>query len=175
MRTIDKIACVLILAAGFQMQVKAGTGGATATTNASATIINPVSLGESDSDDAVAGFRSSVEVVKTNAGRSHNNTKPALSGIYNTATYCVSGIAHANYSISIPESITVSNNLDSLTIRNLTVQTGKEKKIMASSDTYVVLSDNGVSYFNLQGVVSATLSDVSGDYSGSFPISIDYQ
>ncbi len=97
-----------------------------------------------------AGARSSVDV-------------DLFGGFPSAATFNVTGASGANYSITLPSSATLTSGGNTMTVDTYTDDAGATPTLVGGSDT-----------FNVGATLHVGATQVSGTYSGTFAVTVNY-
>ena len=138
----------------------------TATANAAANIITPMSITKNvdlSFGNIAAGTAAGTVVLGTNGTRTPNNViLPSVTGTVAASQFTVSGLADATYVITLPGSITITSGTNNMTVDNFTENA--TKTLTAGNET-----------FNVGATLNVAAGQAVGLYQGSFNVTVDYQ
>ena len=165
---IDK----LILAAGVAALstglCSTAASAATVTANASANVITPLAIAESngmDFGDVSVGTGGGTVVLDTTGGRSVTGDAEAVTGGTQAAgVYNVTGSGTKAYSISFPASATISSAGNNMTVDSFTHDAGATPALTGGADT-----------FNIGATLNIGPSQAPGAYTGTYTLTVNYQ
>ncbi|KAF0196210.1 MAG: YapH protein, partial [Bacteroidetes bacterium] len=105
-------------------------------------------------------------VTITPAGvRSHTGgVTPSAIGTYNNAIYTATGEPNATYSITLPASTTISSGANSMTVNNFT----------SDPTPTGLLNGGGSQTINVGATLNVGASQATGNYSGTYDVTIAY-
>jgi len=141
-----------------------------ATANATATIITPISIEKKvdlNFGNIVANSTGGTVTIATNNTPKYDKVAaPSIPGTISAASFEVKGFAGVTYSIALPKSI------------NLTQDGGKATMTV---DNFVsnpsgtgILSASGSQTVNVGATLNVAANQVAGNYKGSFTVSVNY-
>lgn len=143
--------------------------GASATDNATATVITPIAIA-SGTDLAFGKFSvSSVAgtvVVSTSGSRSATGGVLLSTSTVTAGTFSVTGQASTTYAITLPASASTLSDGNS---HSMTVDTWTSNPSGTGT-----LSSGGAQTVNIGGTLHVAGSQVGGAYTGTFSVSVDY-
>ena len=176
------IFAAIVMMAGFSTTVVAQDTEATATTDAGAQLIVPMTLTQTSPlhfgtitlTDALGG---TVELSTANARTFTGGVSTsAVSPTSTNAAYDVTGTYNETYALTLPGTIEVLETVGStatMTISDLTVLfTGGAEKTGVSATS--LLSATGTDAFTVGGTLTIAEAQIGGIYEGTFPVSVDY-
>lgn len=141
-----------------------------ATDNAAATarIITPITLnntqglafGNIASSSALGTVTISPANVRTSAG----GVTPSAIGTFNNAIFVAGGEPNATYTITLPTSVTVTSGANNMTVTGWT----------SNPSGNGLLSGIGEQTINVGATLNVAANQATGDYSGSFDVTIAY-
>lgn len=165
----------LIALAALAMLVPAGSAMAQSSTsanaNATATIVTPITLTNTADlrfGEVVASGTAGTVVITSAGAKSTGGGVTALSGLpHGAAAFTVGGGANRTFSITLPAvavTITKIASTETMTVDAFTSSLG-------SSGT---LSAGGAATLNVGGTLNVGASQVTGNYSGEFTVTVAY-
>jgi len=175
------IFAAIVMIAGFTNTITAQTA-ASVTTNAGVRLVVPMTLTETaplhfGTITLLDGTAGTV-VLSTVNTRSFTGgvTTTAVSTTSTNATYNVTGTKNSTYALTLPLTITVTETIGNtviMTISDLTVlfNGGTEKSGISATS---LLSASGTDNFKLGGTLTVVQEQIGGIYSGTLPVSVDY-
>lgn len=122
MKNLFRFLTVLIIGLAFSASVY---GQATATANASATIVGPISLTRTahmNFGNVAVGASSGTVVLTPEGTRSATGgvTLPASTGTVGAAAFTVGGVDTYTFAITLPASVVISNGANNMTVDTFT-------------------------------------------------------
>lgn len=146
----------------------ANVTAATATANATANVIEPLTITKTvDLNFADISHDGGAGTVTVSSGSiiSATGTAQLLGGTASAAEFDVSGDGTRAYDITFPAaSTTISNGTDSITINNFVDSASGSSALLGGADTFTVGAT-----LNFVGTES------SGSYTGTFDVEVNYQ
>lgn len=141
-------------------------GQATATANASATIVTPISItknsdmnfGNIATNGAVGTVVLSPASARTFTG---GVTLPATTGIVTAASFTVQGSDTYTYAITLPLSVIIENGVNQMIVDNFT----------STPDATGTLA-SGEEIINIGATLNLTASQAEGEYTSATPFSV---
>ncbi len=183
MKKTFTIFAAIVLMAGFSNVVMAeGTVATVAATAAGAQLIVPMTLTENAPlhfgtitlTDALGG----TVILSTANGRSFTGgvSTTAVSPTSTNAAYNVTGTYNETYALTLPTTITVTETVGATETMDITALTvlfngGTEVSGVGATST---LSAAGADNFTVGGTLTIAAAQIGGVYSGTFPVSVDY-
>ena len=173
---------ILFMIAGFSIHVNAQSTGNVRATAANANLLVAMSL----SQEAPLNFGSSL-LSNTEGGTvtlpSNSYTRSYTGGVENSlagaapqfASYVVNGTGLETYALILPLATTVKHNSKSSGITTMDINTMTARFKGKSADaTTSTLSANGTDSFTLGGTLIVQENQISGAYSGTFEVIVNY-
>lgn len=158
-------ACMAALSAGLY---SAAASAASTTANASANVITPIGISEGngmDFGDVSVGTAGGTVVLDTTGGRSVTGDAEAVTGGTQAAgVYNVTGLGTKTYSISFPGSVIISAAGNNMTVNTFTHDAGATPALTGGTDS-----------FNVGATLNINPSQPPGAYSGTYPLTVNYQ
>jgi hypothetical protein len=141
---------------------------ATATANATARIITPISISKTadlNFGDVVASGSAGTVVLSTAGARSTTGGASLGSGsAVSAAAFTVSGQGSATYAITLPASATVTSGPNTMTVNAFT----------SNPSGTGTLSGGGSQNLNVGATLNVGVSQPTGTYSGTFDVTVTY-
>lgn len=155
MKTISKLTAVALLAsvASVPAQAASITGGA------QATVVGPLSI--ANTFPMRFGAFSSGSTAGTITTNGVTTGGVSLVTLGSPGTYNVAGTPNASFDITAPNSVTLTNGSASMTAA-IVVPTAS------------ALDAQGNRAFNITGTLSVGANQPTGNYTGSFPMTVNY-
>jgi hypothetical protein len=162
-----------------------GQTASTANASAGARLIVPMTLTEKNSLDfgtsiIQSGMEGSVVLSASDSSRDFNGgVSGSLTGTpASNAVFIISGTPKSTFALTLPTSIiVVEPGAMSMSINDLKVLfTVTSENVDVENNTSIssVLGDEGTASFRLGGKLNIGSGQVSGVYSGSYAVSVDY-
>lgn len=140
---------------------------ATALANAAATIVQPIAIVNNvhlNFGNIAAGATAGTVVLSPAGVRTPTHViLPNVTGTVSAAQFTVTGLAGANYSISLPVSVALSSGGNSITVNNFT------------EDAVTQVLTGGTDTFNVGATLAVGANQAVGLYTGTFNVTVDYQ
>lgn len=160
--SISVIAAVLFLG---MAEFSGNASAADATATASATIIPAIAIAKTSDmnfGSVVPGSSAGTVVLASNGTATSALT---LTGSKSAAAFSVTGGVNTAYTITLPTTTTLSDGAaNSMTVNGFTSSIG----------TAGTLSAGGTQSFNVGATLNVGASQASGDYTGSFTVTVAY-
>ncbi len=184
MKKLSMIFVAILMMAGFSMKVMAQTNtSATVTaTSAGAVLITPMHLtqtavlhfGTIVLKDATGG---TVLLPSNSTTREYTGgleiSAGVVSQIPSNAAYTVGGTRNQSYAITLPADIIVTKTAGTSATMHITELTAHVAS--AGADAIIgTLSDSGADNFTVGGTLTVAAAQLGGAYSGTFPVTVDY-
>ena len=177
MRTITIIITILYSIGGYSQ-----TSTADVTTNASAGILIAMTISENSSmsfgSNLLTNNLGGTIVLPSNSTtRVYTNgvAESSISEPVTNASFDVTGTAYETYTLVVPETTTVThtsatNGVNTMDITLMTARfEGEIEDTIISS-----LSEDGTDSFTMGGTLTVEPNQISGQYEGSYSLSVDY-
>jgi Domain of unknown function (DUF4402) len=163
------ISAAIVAAVAFTQAANAqGFNSSTVNANASARIITPIQITSPTGlnfGDVVPSASAGTVVLTPAGGRSATAGATLGSGTgVATAAFNVTGQASAAYTIVLPVSATISSGSNNMTVGTF----------LSSIGTTGALNVGGTQSFNVGATLSVGASQATGTYTGTFPVSVNY-
>ncbi len=171
----------IFMITGFTNTITAQTA-ASLTTNAGVRLVVPMTLTESAplhfGTIALLDGTAGTVVLSTVNTRSFTGgvTTSEVSTTSTNATYNVTGTKNSAYALTLPLTITVTETVGNtviMTISDLTVLFDGGTEESGTSATSL-LSASGTDHFKVGGTLTVVTAQIGGIYSGTLPVSVDY-
>ena len=155
----------------------------TLNTLASATIVEVITLSETTSMNFGTTLQTNHEggtiILETNSNKRTYTGGLASGGTTNqeatNATFEVSGLSHANYTLILPAAITIEHTSIDTGINTMEITAIKARFNGADADaTTNSIASNGTDSFTLGATLNVQENQVFGLYSGTYSVSVDY-
>ena len=155
----------------------------TLTVNASATIVEALTLSETTSMNFGTTSQTNHEggtiILETNSNKRTYTGGLASSGTTNqeatNATFEVSGLSHATYTLILPAAITIEHTSIDTGINTMEITAIKARFNGADADAITSsIASNGTDSFTLGATLNVQENQVFGLYSGTYSVSVDY-
>jgi hypothetical protein len=167
---MKKILVIMTMVLGFS--AAALSQGATASADASATIITPIAISHvadmNFGNVAVSATLGGTVVLTPAGGRSATSgvTLPAGAGTVTAAAFTVTGVAGVNFLITLPGSVTISNGGNNMTVNTFT----------CTPTSPAVLTGGSVS-LTVGATLNVTAAQPAGIYTTATPfdVTVNYQ
>lgn len=159
-------AAAALTVAGFATQALAAGPTATANATVSATIVRPIAITNSAglSFGKVIADTSATTIVIAPAGAVSGTGSRIASSPTSAATFNLSGEDGLAYNMALPASTTLNGpGGATMTVDNFTSSAMPATTSVAGAD------------FNVGGTLNIGANQASGAYTGSFPVSVNYQ
>ncbi len=165
-----EVGATLHLAAGQAAGSYSGTfdltcDGFSDTANVTISITLPISISAGADLDfatmAPTGTAGTVTVTPASARSSVD--VDLVGGTPSAASFDVTGDSGANYSVILPSSATLTSGANTMTVDTFTDDTGPNPKLTGGSDT-----------FNVGATLNVGAAQAAGSYSGTFPVTVNY-
>jgi hypothetical protein len=138
-----------------------------ATADASATIIMPIAITNTDGlsfGNLIASTSvgtATVSATSTPTISYDGISAPATEGDISAATFTVTGFSDSFYDITLPTSTTISNGSATMTLNAFTHNASE-------------VLDGGTETFQVGATLNVAAEQAAGDYSGTFEVSVNY-
>jgi hypothetical protein len=170
-KTMKKVTIILtgvILMTIAALNVNAQATSATDDATATARIITPITLtntqglafGNIASSNAIGSVTISPAGARTHTG----GVTPSVIGTFNNAIYNATGEANATYTISLPASVNITSGSNSMVVNGFT----------SDPAATGLFSGAGTQTINVGATVNVGASQPTGDYSGTYDVTIAY-
>ncbi len=171
-KTVFLLASLFVMVLATQRVNAEGPASASATANATATIITPISItnvADLNFGNIVAGTTPGTVTVSHDGIRTKSDgvTLPtATPGTITAARFNISGLPNATYSITLPSSTTITKNggTEQMTIDNFTSD---------PHETGTITTD-GTQILAVGGTLSVKANQPAGEYTGTFDVIVAY-
>ncbi|MCO5256874.1 MAG: DUF4402 domain-containing protein [Lentimicrobium sp.] len=167
MKKVTIILTGVILMAITSMNVFGQGSSATDDATATARIITPISLVNTQGlafGNIAASSNPGTVTITPEGVRSHTGgVTPSIIGTYNNAIYSATGEPNATYTITLPGSISISDGTNTMSVNNFT-----------STPAAGTLSAAGSQTINVGATVNVGASQPTGNYTGSYDVTIAY-
>ena len=168
MKKVTIILSGIILMTIASLSVKAQATSATDDATATARIITPITItntqglvfGNIASSNAIGSVTISPAGARSHSG----GVTPSVIGTFNNAIYTATGEANATYTISLPASVTISSGSNNMVVNGFTSTPGATG----------LFSAGGTQTINVGATVNVGASQVTGNYSGTYDVTIAY-
>jgi hypothetical protein len=172
MKSTKKIFVLISLLTVFAMSTFAQGNGTSATATSSATIITPISMSSDvplafgnlavNSTAGTVVMTPASPTVRTSTG---GVTLPQTAGTYTAAHFIVGGQANSVYTIGLPSSATITSSSNTMLVNTFL------SSLTSNSGT---LNSSGSDNFYVGATLNVNASQPSGTYSGTFPVTVNY-
>jgi hypothetical protein len=162
MKTSIRLSLAATLVAGFGV-LSGAAMAATATGNASATVLTPIAVSETTALNfgTLSANASGGSVLITAAGvRTPSGTVVVTSGAFSAAAFTVTGTGNATFGITYPSAFNVSNGANTMSVTVAGASTGT-----LASGTVVV---------PVGGTLTVGAAQAAGAYTGTYPLTVEY-
>ena len=144
----------------------------TATASAFATIVLPIAITK-DVDlsfgNIAAGALAGTVVLAPDGARTATGVRlPTVPGVVTAARFTVNGTPGANYTITLPVSVSISRVGG--TAPAMTIAT-----FIEDAETHVLTTPGGTQTFNVGATLHVLANQPAGTYEGTFNVTVDYQ
>jgi hypothetical protein len=168
MKKVTIILTGVILMTITALNANAQGSSATSSATASARIITPIALSTTQNlnfgNIAASTTPGTVVISTANARTSTGGVTPSAIGAFTQAIYAASGENNATYSIQLPSSVSISDGTHTMTVDNFVSDPG-------STGT---LSGTGAQTINVGATLNVAASQATGNYSGTYDVTIAY-
>jgi hypothetical protein len=167
MKQLIKFFAIMTVAMLFAVNAN---GQATASANATATIIAPISITNTADlafgNVAVSAITAGTVVLTPAGGRSATGgvTLPAVTGTFTAAAFTVNGSGTSTYSITLPASATLTGTPSG----TMTVDT------FTSTPSGTGALTGGTQNITVGGTLNVGAAQAAGSYTGSFNVTVNY-
>ena len=145
-----------------------GGSNATANATASARIIKPIVLTNNQAlifgNIASSATLGTVSISTANVRTSSGGVTPSAVGDFKQAIYAASGEDNATYSILLPGTVTITSGSNNMEVTNFVSDPG----------TTGTLSAAGTQTINLGATLNVGPNQPTGDYTGTYNVTIAY-
>lgn len=166
MRPLNRGMTALALTAA--MAAPGGAFAASATGNAAADIAQPIAVTEAQQLNfgrVVPSGTSGTVTIATDGSRSISGGVSTLGGTVQAGTFDVTGEGSAEYSVSLPASISLSDGSgNSMTVDSFNDNAGSPPSLSGGSDS-----------FSVGAALSVGANQTPGSYSGTYTVTVNYQ
>ncbi len=133
--------------------------------NVAITLLAPISISSSGDMDfgTMVPTGTAGTVTVTPAGARSSVDVDLLGGSPAAASFDVTGEGNANYSITLPSSATLTSGGNTMTVDTFNHDAGASPTLVGGSDT-----------FNVGATLHVGATQVSGTYSGTFSVTVNY-
>jgi hypothetical protein len=168
MKKVTIILTGVILMSIASLNVKAQGSSATVASSATARIITPIAItntqglvfGNIASSAAIGTVTITPAGVRTSTG----GVTPSAIGTFNNAIYNATGEGNATYSISLPASTSITSGANSMTVNGFT----------SSPTPTGTLSAGGTQTITVGATLNVGANQVTGNYTGTYNVTIAY-
>jgi hypothetical protein len=180
MRKFTLFFSAILLIAAFTGTVTAQTSATVAATSAGAKLIVPMTLTETSplhfgtinvltgtGGTCILPSNSTVRVFSAGLAAS------AVAPVATNAAYNVTGTMNATYALTLPATITVTETTGTSATMTISSLTARFNGAGADAVTST-MSATGTDSFTLGGTLTVAAAQVSGIYTGTFAVSVDY-
>jgi hypothetical protein len=162
MKNIAKILSVMIIGLAFSVNL---FGQASATSNASATIIGPIAIANTTAmnfGNVAVGAVGGTVVLTPGGSRSVTGgvTLPATAGTVTAAAFNVTGVDSYTFAITLPASLTITSGANNMTVNTFT---------STPSGTGTI---SGTTALTVGATLNVTASQPSGNYTSAAPFTV---
>jgi hypothetical protein len=171
MKTISRLTLTTIAALALASTLSAAQNTATATANAKANIITPITLvqvagADLNFGDVIPGAAiGTVTVSPTSVRTSGGGVALGNAAGVGAAGFTVGGANNATYAITLPSTaVTISSGANSMTVTGLT----------SSPALTGTLSATGSQALTVGGTLNVGINQAVGAYSGTFSVTVAY-
>ncbi len=171
-KTVFLLASLFVMMLATQRVNAEGPASASATANATATIITPISItnvADLNFGNIVAGTGAGTVTVATTGTRTSTGdvilpSANAVQGTVNAAQFKVTGLADATYAITLPTSIYISETGgETMTVDNFTSNPSGTGSLAGGTQT-----------LSVGARLNVGAGQVAGDYTGTFNVTVAY-
>ena len=169
MKALRTATLTAVLAAGvLSSQAGAQSNSATTSCNATATIVTSISLAKTadlNFGNVVAGGSAGTVVMTAAGARSSTGGASLGSAVgISAASFTVSGLAGAGYSITLPASTTLNSGGNNMTVNTFT----------STPSGTGALSGGGTQTLSVGATLQVGAAQPTGTYNGSFNVTVTY-
>nr|NQU90936.1 DUF4402 domain-containing protein [Bacteroidota bacterium] len=168
---MKKLAIILVGLFLMTIAVESVQGQATsasATSNATATIITPIALTNTQplafGNIAASTTAGTVTIATAGTRSSLGGVTPSAIGVFNNAIFTVEGQGDATYAIALPASTTISNGTETMTVDNF----------ISDPSSTGLLSSLGAQTMNVGATLNVGISQAVGNYTGTYSVTVSY-
>jgi hypothetical protein len=168
MKKVTIILTGVILMTIAALNVNAQATSATDDATASARIITPITLtntqGLAFGNIASSAATGSVTISPLGIRSHSGGVTPSAIGTYNNAVYTATGENNATYSISLPASVAITSGSNSMTVNGFT----------SDPNATGLLNGTGSQTINVGATLNVNANQATGDYTGTYNVTIAY-
>lgn len=168
MKKVTIILSSIILMTIASLSVKAQATSATDDAIATARIITPITLtntqGLAFGNIAASGAIGTVTISPAGARSHSGGVTPSVIGTFNNAIYSATGEANATYTITLPASVSITDGTNNMLVNGFT----------SDPAATGLFSGTGTQTINVGATVNVGASQVTGNYSGTYDVTIAY-
>lgn len=140
--------------------VQSATSGAAATIITPMTIVKNVDL--NFGNIAVPSANGTVLMSPAGARTATNVILPSVTGVVTAANFTVTGLANATYVINLPASVTLVNG-------------GNTMLVNAFTENATNILTGNTETFGVGATLNVAAGQATGEYTATFPVTVDYQ